>query len=775
VKGKLSGILLVALLIINGQPVDALAAANWSFSIDSLGKMELHYTYPGTTPLNVNSLLTLPLKTVYLHSDYLFSEDDFIVADSDMIAIGTISPDLPRFDNKITSLDSTYKTARRQYREHLDNFVYDIQKIKGGNSPYQAITFQPVIIDSNGTLFFIREISLKSYMAVSEIDINTIPENMLNQTREKASPRKISSVDGLPLGIPYVIVTSPALAPAFRKLADFHTACGIPSQIALIDSIYAYYPGCDNAERLRNYLLEYYAGGGQYLVLGGDDEILPIRYLCYYNTSTPPNPKDIFLSDLYFADMTGDWDTDGDNIWGEPTDDAPDIIPELSVGRIPVKTTEAAEKYIAKLIAYCTNPGCGDYSYLSRSLFFSSDEMRDYPAIGQHGVIAQGFPSYFAIDTSNTIEIPSGGASSPTNLNGLSSISRLSEGYGIVNIIAHGRADGFLVKSANYGDWPASLIITGTAVSGHGSVMDIAPNGKSSLYYSLSCDVGGYDLDSIDGESRDLSLVERLITLDSCGAVAMVANSRWGWVYSSYLLQQSFMENLFGAAEGNPVRAMQLSWLKYPFLRDLIYGQTYFGDPALTIYRTAPQTLTMGINYNGADSYQITAYNGETAAPGAEVNIALDSQIIFMGVTDQNGHCFIDIALDYDAEYSVAIIKDNHTIAYKKFIPSISLGVDDDPRNLPGKFCLSQNFPNPFNPTTTIGYSLPTRADVTLTIYNILGQTIKTFDIKEQAAGDYSIEWDGTDNAAQELASGIYFYRLTAENFTETKKMVLLR
>ena len=414
-----------------------------------------------------------------------------------------------------------------------------------------------------------------------------------------------------------------------------------------------------------------------YLLLGGDDAILPIRYLCYYNTTVAPDKREIFLSDLYFADMTGEWDKDGDGTWGEPTDDAPDIMPELSVGRIPVKTAASADRYISKLIAYCTNPGRGDYGYLTRSLFFSSDEMRDYPAIGQHGVIAQSYPPNFEIDTANMIETPSGGAAAPTNPNGVASISKLSEGYGIVNIIAHGRADGFLVKSANYADWPASYILTGTSVSGHGSVMNIVKNNKSSLYYSLSCDVGGYDLDTINGESVDLSLVERLLTIDSGGAVAMVANTRWGWVYSSYLLQQSFMKNLFGAAEGNSVRAVQLSWLEYPFLRDLIYGQTYFGDPALTIYRTRPQNLTIDINRAGPDKYQISAVNNGTAVPNTRVNISLDGATIYSALTDQNGICDIDFALDYDAEYSIAAVKDNHTTAYKKYIPTIAANVED--------------------------------------------------------------------------------------------------
>ena len=90
-------------------------------------------------------------------------------------------------------------------------------------------------------------------------------------------------------------------------------------------------------------------------------------------------------------------------------------------------------------------------------------------------------------------------------------------------------------------------------------------------------------------------------------------------------------------------------------------------------------------------------------------------------------------------------------------------------------FALAQNYPNPFNPATTVGYSLPVRADVTLTIYNILGQMIKVYHTEDQSAGNYNICWDGTNDAGQNLSSGLYLYRLTAGAFSETKKMILLR
>ena len=88
---------------------------------------------------------------------------------------------------------------------------------------------------------------------------------------------------------------------------------------------------------------------------------------------------------------------------------------------------------------------------------------------------------------------------------------------------------------------------------------------------------------------------------------------------------------------------------------------------------------------------------------------------------------------------------------------------------IPSNFSLAQNYPNPFNPTTSIAFSLPMASDYTLTIFNVSGQTIQTFEGANEA-GNVVLDWDAND-----LASGIYFYRLDAGAFSQTKKMVLLK
>jgi len=96
---------------------------------------------------------------------------------------------------------------------------------------------------------------------------------------------------------------------------------------------------------------------------------------------------------------------------------------------------------------------------------------------------------------------------------------------------------------------------------------------------------------------------------------------------------------------------------------------------------------------------------------------------------------------------------------------------EEDVAEIPDKFDLDYNYPNPFNPSTTIRYKLPEASKVKLTIHNTLGQKVATIvNLNNQEAGFYNVEW-----SADNMSSGIYFYRLEAGNFIKIRKMTLLK
>ncbi len=100
---------------------------------------------------------------------------------------------------------------------------------------------------------------------------------------------------------------------------------------------------------------------------------------------------------------------------------------------------------------------------------------------------------------------------------------------------------------------------------------------------------------------------------------------------------------------------------------------------------------------------------------------------------------------------------------------------DDNGVGLPADYVLDQNHPNPFNPQTTISFRLLRSSDVSVDVYNVLGENIRTLVFGRKTAGRHSILWNGRDENGEEVPSGIYFYRLATDEFSDTKKMLLLK
>lgn len=106
----------------------------------------------------------------------------------------------------------------------------------------------------------------------------------------------------------------------------------------------------------------------------------------------------------------------------------------------------------------------------------------------------------------------------------------------------------------------------------------------------------------------------------------------------------------------------------------------------------------------------------------------------------------------------------------KPEIDNVTVSLSDKNDAMPQEFYLAQNYPNPFNPTTTFEFALPTTQHVTLDVYNVLGQKVSTLVDDNLNAGVHQITWEASD-----ASSGVYFYRLTTDNNTETRKMMLLK
>jgi hypothetical protein len=166
-------------------------------------------------------------------------------------------------------------------------------------------------------------------------------------------------------GLEYVVVAPTHLARYLVPLIEWKMDRGVPAQVFNMEQIVSNYGGRDNAERLHNFLQDLYhnstGGTPQWLLLAGDSDQIPVRYLWANRDHSGKTQVDrnLYIGDTYFSGLDSNWDTDGDDVFGEPGEE--DLMPELYVGRIAASLPEEMEAAVAKTLAYELDPPTGDW------------------------------------------------------------------------------------------------------------------------------------------------------------------------------------------------------------------------------------------------------------------------------------------------------------------------------------------------------------------------------------------------------------------------------
>ena len=184
------------------------------------------------------------------------------------------------------------------------------------------------------------------------------------------------------------------------------------------------------------------------------------------------------------------------------------------------------------------------------------------------------------------------------------------------------------------------------------------------------------------------------------------------------------------------------------------------------------QTIEMLIEYTSEPPAQHIVMSGAVTGPegeGGTVEMYLVEGTMYMKMEDQ----WLSMpATEEDIDLTMHVKINERTVIIFPFPVKIAAG------NSPRRFALYENYPNPFNPVTDIKYEIIDGRypiQTTLKIFNVLGQEVRTLVDEIQEPGLYTATWDGRDTAGREVGSGIYFYRLTVEDFTSTKRMLLLK
>ena len=175
------------------------------------------------------------------------------------------------------------------------------------------------------------------------------------------------------------------------------------------------------------------------------------------------------------------------------------------------------------------------------------------------------------------------------------------------------------------------------------------------------------------------------------------------------------------------------------------------------------------INGNVEDLNVSSEYSMEVVTKKLEEDKMLVMVYSLTGNTIPEGnHPILTLSKTDDITFSDLVVADTKGRA-------VSSQFGDGGELIPEEFKLEQNYPNPFNASTTIAYQLPQASDVTMKIYNLLGQTVYTQQITDQRAGYYHYTWQGMDNRGHGLPSGLYIYQIKANEFVDSKKMILLK
>lgn len=440
---------------------------------------------------------------------------------------------------------------------------------------------------------------------------------------------------------PYLIITDTAYLSIFQDLADFKTAKGMRAKMVRVDSLTANMSGDDDQERIRNYIIEAYQDyGAEYVLLAGDDEIIPHRGLYavaygYYSDEDIP-------ADLYYGALDGNWNSDGDGLWGEPSE--ADLLPEVHVGRAPVDNTTEVTHFVTKTLKYQQDPVLAECA----TALLAGELLWDDPTYGgdymeelrlgasTYGYTTAGFPAHFDVDT-----LYDRGPSNPT-WDKEDLIPLLNGGVHLVNHLGHCNTT-YALRMVN-------------------SDVDtrFTNDGETHSYfiiYTQGCYSASFDNRLDDGSYTSDAIAEHFVTIEH-GAVAYIGNSRYGYAAhsstngSSHRFHRQFIDALFGediyniGATNDDSKVDNIPFVDMQANRWCYYQICVMGDPELPIWTNTPGTLSLthdGSCWVGQNEYEVVVTSGRGPVSDALVCLYTDDGDVYAtGTTDAFGRTYLD-------------------------------------------------------------------------------------------------------------------------------------
>lgn len=460
-------------------------------------------------------------------------------------------------------------------------------------------------------------------------------------------PTRSPSLSGS--AVQYLIITNEVMEEEFQRLADYKTRLGMQTLVVTREYISANFRnGADIQETLRMFIQDAYAKWGtEYVLLGGDTDILPPRYVD--NTFYPASGSTEIPVDLYFACLDGNWNANGNAHFAEAATsttagDEVDFAEEVYLGRATVSSRAAAEVFVDKVISYETAPSGSPWTnrvlYAAEVLFPS-----DYEE-GMH-IILDG--AQFSDQMVNDLVIPCTDMEfvrmhetdslfpREVGLTKSALVDSLNTGhYGIFNQIGHGFYFNMSVGDENFMNTDADALVNGDHLF---------------VLFSLNCASAAFDYSC---------LMERFLQNPNGGSILSIGSSRAAFPNASNNYQQGFFDALYCSEENRSGKLIAMSRL--PYLGNTVYNfvdrwtfenYTLLGDPTLPIWTGVPKALSVVSSdlVLGPNELTLVVNEGGFPLSGAQVCLSREGEDFAQGFTDETG----SVALEYLANNEGAV------------------------------------------------------------------------------------------------------------------------
>ncbi|HYW68192.1 MAG TPA: C25 family cysteine peptidase, partial [bacterium] len=418
---------------------------------------------------------------------------------------------------------------------------------------------------------------------------------------------------------------------SFAALSDWKTEKGVPSTMVSLNWIDASYSGVDTQERIRSFIADAHATWGSvWFLLVGDTQWLPARRAYAMTCEAGGHAdEDAIGCDMYYADLDGSWNADGNETYGELSDNV-DLYPDVFVGRAPVETPDDAAAFVAKVLAYeKAQPDDFQLDMLMAAEVLWTDPFTD-SGIAMNRIDRESVPPRY--DPIDKLYETLGNESAESVKAALNAgvAHFLHSGHAWVDVMGCG--DGYLYR------W---------------EVLDLANGSRQPLIYSIGCWPAAFDL-------TEACMAERFLQNPDGGAVAFIGNSRYGWAspgnpgygYSERFMQEFyrvlFLEGTTSA--GAALAAAKASFVPFSQTENVYRWHQYelnlLGDPEMPVWTNEPTPLAVAYPESVVPGPSVLSVSVRTSGgpvEGARVCATNGSDVYERGLTASDGSVLLSV------------------------------------------------------------------------------------------------------------------------------------